>query len=186
MRDRQLDAAGAITAESGWGTVTMTKIADRVGVSRQTVYNELGSKAHIAEELVLRELERFLEVVGERLLAHTEVVAGVRAAAEAALELAGHNPLLRAALTSAHVGGNDLLPLLTTNSERLIDRAGAVVLAIIDETYGDLGVTGAQLATMVDSIVRLVLSHILQPRKSSEQSADDIAWIAARVLAPPR
>ncbi|MEJ7756587.1 MAG: respiratory nitrate reductase subunit gamma [Nocardioidaceae bacterium] len=27
---------------------------------------------------------------------------------------------------------------------------------------------------------------ILQPRKSSEQSADDIAWIAARVLAPPR
>ena len=185
MRDRQLDAAGAITAESGWGTVTMTKIADRVGVSRQTVYNEL-AKAHIAEELVLRELERFLEVVGERLLAHTEVVAGVRAAAEAALELAGHNPLLRAALTSAHVGGNDPLPLLTTNSERLIDRAGAVVLAIIDETYGDLGVTGAQLATMVDSIVRLVLSHILQPRKSSEQSADDIAWIAARVLAPPR
>ena len=61
-----------------------------------------------------------------------------------------------------------------------------MVLAIIDETYGDLGVTGAQLATMVDSIVRLVLSHILQPRKSSEQSADDIAWIAARVLAPPR
>ena len=38
-RDRLLVAAARFTAEHGWGALTMGKLADLVGVSRQTVYN---------------------------------------------------------------------------------------------------------------------------------------------------
>ena len=54
--ERIVAAAAQLTTESGWAAITMTKLADRVGVSRQTVYNEIGSKPQLAEEMVLREL----------------------------------------------------------------------------------------------------------------------------------
>jgi AcrR family transcriptional regulator len=37
-------AAAELTTRSGWASVTMGRLADEVGVSRQTVYNEMGSK----------------------------------------------------------------------------------------------------------------------------------------------
>ena len=49
-------AAARFTAEHGWGALTMGKLADLVGVSRQTVYNELGGKPQLAEAMVMREL----------------------------------------------------------------------------------------------------------------------------------
>ena len=62
-RERIVAAAAQLTGESGWAAITMTKLADRVGVSRQTVYNEIGGKPQLAEAMVLRELEMFLDVV---------------------------------------------------------------------------------------------------------------------------
>ena len=63
-RDRLLAAAAArFTAEHGWGALTMGKLADLVGVSRQTVYNEIGGKPQLAEAMVMRELELFLDLV---------------------------------------------------------------------------------------------------------------------------
>ena len=62
-RDRLVTAAARFTAEHGWAELTMAKLADLVGVSRQTVYNEIGGKPQLAEAMVLRELELFLQVV---------------------------------------------------------------------------------------------------------------------------
>ncbi|HEX7739112.1 MAG TPA: TetR/AcrR family transcriptional regulator, partial [Marmoricola sp.] len=39
LRDRLVIAAIEFTTTKGWAALTMTKLADRVGVSRQTVYN---------------------------------------------------------------------------------------------------------------------------------------------------
>src|SRR5512145_677214 len=108
LRDRLLDAAASITAAEGWGAVTMAKLAEEVGVSRQTVYNELGSKPRIAEELVMRELDRFLDIVRGRMSGETEIVVALQSACEGALEAAATNPLLKAILESAHTGGSDL------------------------------------------------------------------------------
>jgi hypothetical protein len=33
-------------------------------------------------------------------------------------------------------------------------------------------------------VVRVVLSHVMQPSALPDQTADDIAWIAQRVLSP--
>jgi AcrR family transcriptional regulator len=182
LRDRLLDAAASITAAEGWGTVTMAKLADEVGVSRQTVYNELGSKPRLAEALVMRELDRFLEIVRSRMAAETELVDALRSACEGALEAAAANPLLKAILESAHTGGSDLLPLLTTQSQGLIEGARAVVLESLEEQGFETGLDGAELSTAVDAIIRLVLSHVMQPAKAPAEAASDIAWVASHVI----
>lgn len=182
LRDRLLDAAARITAAEGWSGVTMARLADEVGVSRQTVYNELGSKPRIAEELVMRELGRFLEVVRSRMTAETDLVAALRSACEGALETAAANPLLKSILESAQTGGSDLLPLLTTQSQGLIENATAVVLSVLDEEGFATPLHGAHLRVAVDAVIRLVLSHVMQPVKSPSEAADDIAWVAAAVL----
>lgn len=182
MRDRLLDAAAAITAGDGWGAVTMAKLADEVGVSRQTVYNELGSKPRIAEELVMRELDRFLDVVRARMAAETELVEALRSACEGTLEAAAGNPLLKAILESAHTGGSDLLPLLTTQSQGLIEGASAVVMESLAEQGFETGLSEPELQTAVDSIIRLVLSHVMQPAKPPAEAAADIAWFVGHAL----
>lgn len=181
-RDRLLEAAWQITCDAGWSDLTMSKLAARVGVSRQTVYNELGSKPALGQALVLRELERFLAVVAAELDRHDDVVEAIRSAAEQILLMARDNPLLHAVLSSAHGGTNDLLPLLTTHSEPLIAAATAVIADRIPGRYPDLGLSDAELATALDTIVRLMLSHVMQPGSTPEETADAIAWISARVL----
>ena len=182
LRDRLIEAASQITCDTGWSDVTMAKLAERVGVSRQTVYNELGSKPALGQALVLRELDRFLAVVAAELDRYDDVVDAIRSAAEQVMVMAGDNPLLHAVLSSAHGGTNALLPLLTTESEPLIAAATAVIAERIPTRYPDLGLTDDELATALDSIVRLVLSHVMQPDKSPDRTADSIAWISARVL----
>lgn len=182
LRERLLDAAARITAAEGWGAVTMAKLAEEVGVSRQTVYNELGSKPAIAEELVMRELARFLDVVRSRMSEQDDVVPALRAAAEGVLEEAARNRLLRSVLESAHTGGSDLLPLLTTEAQGLIEMARVMVVQTVAELDLHTGLEPAELDVAVDAVIRLVLSHVMQPAKSPSEAADDIAWIAGHVL----
>lgn len=184
LRDRLLDAASSVIAAEGWGAVTMAKLADEVGVSRQTVYNELGSKPRIAEALVMRELDRFLEIVRTRMSRETEVVAAVRAGCEGALETAAANPLLKTILESAHTGDSDLLPLLTTQAQGLIDGATAFVIATLAELGLVTGLDAVHEHAAIDAVIRLVLSHVMRPGKPPVEAAADIAWIANAVLTP--
>ena len=182
IRDRLVDAAFEVTCDSGWSDVTMAGLGAMVGVSRQTVYNELGSKPALGQALVLRELDRFLAVVATELDRHDDVVSAIRSAAEQILLMAWDNPLLHAVLSSAHGGTNDLLPLLTTQSEPLIEAATAVISERVPARYPDLGLAGRELEVALDTIVRLVLSHVMQPSGAPAEVAGDIAWISARVL----
>ncbi len=182
LRDRLLDAAARITAGDGWGAVTMAKVADEVGVSRQTVYNELGSKPRIAEELVMRELGRFLDIVRTRMAAEDDLVDALRSACEGTLEAAAANPLMKAILESAHTGGNDLLPLLTTEAQGLIGTATDVVLDTLAEQGFTIGLSGPEQRAAVDAVIRLVLSHVMQPAEPPAAAAADIAWFAGHVL----
>jgi AcrR family transcriptional regulator len=182
LHERLLDAARAMTVASSWSDVTMARIAEIAGVSRQTVYNEFGSKPELAAELVMRELGRFLDVVRSRLREEDEVVDGIRVACEGALTMAESNPLLRAVLSSIHQRDNDLIPLLTTESQEVIDAARSTVVSVIRERHPAHAQTDTELDVAADAVVRQVLSHIMRPSVSSAEAADQIAWIAAKVL----
>ncbi|WP_232677263.1 TetR/AcrR family transcriptional regulator [Nocardioides sp. R-C-SC26] len=181
-RERMVDAAVRLTVDRGWSYVTMAKLADEVGVSRQTVHNEMGTKAGLAEAMILRELDRFMGVVSLAFDAHpTDLVAAIASAAEAVLEHAQDNPLLHAVVSAPHGADTELLPLLTAHSASLL----TVAKAVIGDRVGPYGIAIAQpeLDAAIDMVVRLVLSHIMQPSGTPAETAADIAWIARRVLA---
>jgi AcrR family transcriptional regulator len=181
MRERVIDAAVVLTSDVGWSAVTMGRLADEVGVSRQTVYNEIGSKPRLAEAMILRELDRFLGVVTVAFDEHpTDLVAAIGAASERVLVNAQDNRLLHAVVSATHGADTELLPLLTTHAESLLAAAKTVVAARV-APY-DVALSEARLDAAIDMVVRVVLSHVMQPSDSPQATAADIAWIAERVL----
>ena len=183
LRDRLVAAAVVLTTERGWANVTMARLADAVGVSRQTVYNEIGTKPRLAEAMILGELDRFLAVVTVAFDAHpNDLVAAIEAATRSVLEASHDNPLLHAVVSATHGADTELLPLLTTHAESLLATAKAVVVDRV-APYG-IELEADRLEAAIDMVVRVVLSHVMQPSASPEDTAADLAWIASRVLRP--
>jgi AcrR family transcriptional regulator len=183
MRERVIDAAITLTTEDGWAQVTMARLAEAVGVSRQTVYNEIGSKPRLAEAMILHELERFLGLVTVAFDAHpADLVAAIRDASRSVLEASQDNPLLHAIVSATHGADTELLPLLTTHAGALLSTSKAVLVDRV-APY-DVALSPAELDAAIDAVVRVVLSHVMQPSDAPARTADDVAWIAARVLRP--
>ena len=180
-RERLVSQAAELTRSGGWQAITMAKLADRVGVSRQTVYNEIGSKRQLAEAMIMHELEVFLQAVDAAFEENPDDLGGaIREASARVLEMAASNPLLHAVLSASHGAESDLLPLLTTQVEPLIEAAHGLVRRHLD-TY-DHGLEEHRIDPLVDMVIRLVLSHVTAPSTSPQETADNIAWIAERVL----
>lgn len=159
----------------------MAGLAAAVGVSRQTVYNEVGSKPELARAMVLAELVRFLDVVERAFDAHPEdPVAGVRLAARGVLGLARGNDLLRAVVSASQGADTELLPLLTTPAGSLLTVSREVMARRL--TAYSAPVTAAEFDIAIDAIVRVVLSHVMQPSGTPAAAAADIAWTAGRLL----
>lgn len=180
-RERVVEAAVRLTSDLGWAQVTMAKLADEVGVSRQTVYNEIGTKPGLAEAMILRELDRFLAVVTAAFDRHPDdIVAAIRGASVGVLEHAQDNRLLHAVVSATHGADTELLPLLTTHAESLLRVAKGVIADRI-EPY-DVDLDRSHLEVAIDMVVRLFLSHVMQPSGPPRETGEDIAWIVARVL----
>ncbi|HET7067050.1 MAG TPA: TetR family transcriptional regulator [Nocardioides sp.] len=183
MRERVVAAASALTLEAGWAGLTMGKLADRVGVSRQTVYNEVGSKPQLAEEMVLAELAKFLAVVDAAFDERPDdLVEAIRLASYGVLELARGNALLQAVVSASYGAETELLPLLTTRNDALVRTATIAVRRRVTAYPVDLD--ERHLDAAIDMVVRLVLSHVVHPVGDAADTADDIAWISGRTLRP--
>lgn len=180
-RDRVIDAAVELTMREGWAGVTMSKLASQAEVSRQTVYNEVGTKAELAEAMILREVERFLQCVTRAFEAHPDdLLRAIREASYAVLERAQGNRLFHAIVGATYGADNELLPLLTSRSHGLLGVACGLVRENV-ETF-DHGFTEDELDIAIDAVVRLVLSQVMQPSRDPSENADAIAWIAGRLL----
>lgn len=184
-RDRIVAAAVELTTSSGWAAVTMARLADAAGVSRQTVYNEVGSKPALAEAMILDELARFLRVVEEAFDAEPgDLTRGIERAVTDVLTYARNNDLLHAVVSATHGADTELLPLLTTNAAGLLGVAKQVISARV-APY-EPGIDAGHLEPAIDMVVRVVLSHVMQPSGTPEQTGADIAWLAGQVLGSAR
>lgn len=181
LRRRIIEVAASLTTEDGWSSVTMSLLADRVGVSRQTVYNEIGSKPALAEAMVLEELAGFLTAVEVAFDEYPDDAAkAVRAAVRGVLERAESNPLLRAIVSASQGADTELLPLLSTHSDALRGTAHGLLARRL--APHSAGLTRRQRAAVIDMIVRVVLSHVMQPSGTPRATSDDLAWTVARLL----
>ena len=170
LRDEVLDEAYAVTVEDGWEHVRMTTLATRVGVSRQTLYKEFGSKDEVGEALVVREAERFHAGVIEHADEHEDIADSVRAAITFTLRHGAANPLLRTVLAGSQSGEQSLLPYITTGSGPRLDATIARVREHLRTRDPELA--PEHLDTLADTIVRLSVSHLLRPSAPGETTAD--------------
>jgi AcrR family transcriptional regulator len=180
LRQSLILAARDLTVDRGWDGVRMIDVATAVGVSRQTVYNEFDSKVGLAEAVAAAEIERFVITVRKTLFDHG---ADIRAAATATIHAvvveAAANPLVRAILTSAHDGGG-FVPYLTTDAGLVLGAAGSVVREWAQTYLPDTDEHVVDVAA--DAIVRLTISHLMQPAGSPEDTAATLGEVFVRLM----
>ena len=186
LRELALDAARDVVLTRGWAAVRMGAIATAIGLSRQSLHAEFGTKDDLGNALIMRETAEFFEGMQALLAEHPgDLAGGVAAAAQYMVSIARGNPLLETILTRTPGNGGDmsLLSLLTVRGEPLIENA--------IESFG-VWVAGqwpsadpGDVRVMVESVVRLCLSHILTPTKSALDVAADLAVVACRCLGLP-
>lgn len=183
-RDALLDAAYDAATSGDWARTRMADVARSAGVSRQTLYNEFGTKDALAQALALREVERFLDGT-QRILdeAHPDdPISAVAAAALSTLQRAADNPLLKAALVDDTSG---LLAFLTTRGDPVIAAARASFETYYAEHWPDLPRDAIRLAA--ETLTRLTLSYLVLPADvPAEVVAEQFAALARKLLGEDR
>ncbi|XVQ15239.1 TetR family transcriptional regulator [Spirillospora sp. CA-255316] len=177
-RDALLDAAAEQLVQRGYRGVRMQDVAAAVGVSRQTVYNEFGDKWGLAQAVVVRDNERYLEGINRLLSEHDDLYSAVEAAVLFTLETSADDPIKKAVLTGA--GGDELLPLLTTRAEPVLFTASARIIDHALEQWPEM--RREELAEIADAAVRLTMSHLVLPSEPPERVAQFIARMVTRYL----
>jgi AcrR family transcriptional regulator len=176
LRDELLAAAADLLVAHGFRGLRMADVAARVGVSRQTVYNEFGDKNGLAQALVLHETNRLLTGIDAALEAHGEPLPAVTAAVAYVLS-EGANPLVKAALTGD--GAEQMLPLLTTRGDAVLVVARD---RVADHLFGR-GWATDQADLAAETAVRLCLSHLMLPLDPVDSAAAKVATAVVALLA---
>ncbi len=172
LRDSLLDAAVDLLEDRTWSQVTMAGVAKGAGVSRQTLYNEFGSRQDFAQAFVLREVDRFLSAVEDAVEANLDdPMRAVSTAFGVFLLAAASNPLVRSIL--ADDGTDDLLPLVTTHGGPVIDRATQRLAGVFSRGWP--GVEERKALLLAESVVRLAISFAALPQGPSGMSPDAVA-----------
>ncbi|NUO42328.1 MAG: TetR/AcrR family transcriptional regulator [Streptomyces sp.] len=178
-RESLLDAAYTALARRPWSAVRMVDVAAAAGVSRQTLYNEFGSKEGLARALVRREADGYLAGVERALATHADARDRLTATAEWTAGTARENALVRAMLTGCW---SERLPAPTLSAvpsssavpaQRRADgplpSPGDFVALVRDRAVAALGGPGAakqdtaELARSCELVVRLALSCVSAP-----------------------
>ncbi|MEV8613566.1 TetR/AcrR family transcriptional regulator [Amycolatopsis sp. NPDC051373] len=179
-RERLLAAAAELTSVGGWANPTMGRLAADLGVSRQTVYNEVGAKAGPVEALVLRETDKLAGAVGQIVARQGDAAEGVIAAFCHIVAAARVNPLLKAVLGGQD--GDELPSLITTRSQAVLERAVTAVTPVLRAQYPERGWSEEEWSVFAETFVRLLLSHVVQPGGPPERTATSVRRVLGRML----
>ncbi|GGZ75662.1 TetR/AcrR family transcriptional regulator [Streptomyces echinoruber] len=178
-RESLLEAACAALARRPWPAVRMVDVAATAGVSRQTLYNEFGSKDGLARALVRREADGFLAGVDRALAGHGDARERLVAVAEWTVSAARDSALVRALLTgcwSERLPAPALTAVPSSSPVPAQRRAdgplpspGDLVAAVRDRSAAALSGPGAgaaetgEAARSCELVVRLALSCVAAP-----------------------
>ncbi len=180
LRLTVLEAANRLAADRPWSAVTMAQIAKEAGVSRQTLYNEFGTRDELAAAYVLWASEQFLDEVDREVAAHEGDLRGALAAAfQLFLELAVEHPLVRA--LGATTGAEGLHALVATS-------AGAPVVLAATERLVAITASAFPYVEPVESwracevIVRLAISYLTVPTAGAVDAASTVDQVVGPFL----
>ncbi len=193
LRDSVLDAMRDLLLTRDWSAITLSDVARAAGVSRQTIYNEFGSRQGLAQGYALRLADRLVDTV------HAAVDANVGDIYGAFLEgfrsffaESAADPLVISLLTG--VAKPDLLQLITTDSGPILTRASTRLAATFTQTW--VATSDDDAGVLARAIVRLCLSYVSMPPEADlgalpsdagtppALGGRDVAADLARLMAP--
>jgi AcrR family transcriptional regulator len=181
LRDSVLDAMRDLLLTRDWSAITLSNVASAAGISRQTIYNEFGSRQGLAQGYALRLADRLVDTV------HAALDANVGDIYEALLQgfrrffaESAADPLVISLLTGA--AKPDLLQLITTDSAPIITRASQRLVSAFNQTW--VVISDEDAGVISRAIVRLCLSYVSMPPESDLVADGDVAADLARLMAP--
>ncbi len=171
LRDTLFGAARDALQGRAWSEITMSDVAGAAGVSRQTLYKELGTRDEFAQAFVIHEGERFLDAVEAAVREHLDDPrAAVGAALEVFLRSAGEDPMIKVLLSDDGTGG--MLPFVTTQGMPVVAWATTRLTGAIREGWP--GAPEASARLLAESLVRLAISYVTAPAGSPETTAASV------------
>ena len=174
LRDTVIGAVDDLVRSRGWSATTMADVAAAAGVSRQTLYNEFGSRSALVEAYIAREIDVLIQRTTEVVRANADDAhRALRSAFTLFLKFASDEPVVR--IIVQHAEGGELHQLLTGLGQSL---ASDRIAALIPEVWPQVSEPDARL--LADTLVRLAISHALLPTRDPAEVARGVG----RLLAP--
>lgn len=155
-----------------WSAITLTDVARTAGVSRQTIYNEFGSRQGLAQSYALRLADRLVDEIDVSITANVGDVHGAFLSGFRNFFIASAaDPLVISLLTG--IAKPDLLQIITTDSAPIITHCSqrlteAFMSSWVHAPAEDAGV-------LARAIVRLAMSYVSMPPEADHDVAADLA-----------
>lgn len=177
LRDSILDGMRELLLVRDWSSITLTDVARAAGISRQTIYNEFGSRQGLAEGYALRLADRLVDAVAHAINHNVgQVYEAFLEGFRAFFADSASDPLVISLLTGA--AKPDLLQIITIGSGPIITRCSTR----LQETFQTSWIRSSDedAGVLARAIVRLAMSYVSMPPEADHDVARDLA----RLMSP--
>jgi AcrR family transcriptional regulator len=172
LRDSILDGMREMLLRRDWSSITLSDVAKAAGISRQTIYNEFGSRQGLAQGYALRLADRLVDQIEDAIVGNIgDVYAAFLQGFRDFFAESAADPLVISLLTGTTKP--DLLQLITTDSAPIITRASQR----LTETFMHSWVRASEedAGVLARAIVRLAMSYVSMPPEANHDVARDLA-----------
>ena len=172
LRDGVLDAMREELMTKDWSAITLADVARTAGVSRQSIYNEFGSRQGLAQGYALRLADRLVDAVGGAIEGNIgDVHAAFLSGFRAFFADSASDPLVISLLSGA--AKPDLLQIITIDSGPIITHCSRrLAEAFLDSWVNS---DAADAGVLARAIVRLAISYVSMPPEADHDVAADLA-----------
>jgi AcrR family transcriptional regulator len=172
LRTSILDGMRDMLTTRDWSSITLSDVAKAAGISRQTIYNEFGSRQGLAEGYALRLADRLVDAVGDAIVGNVgDIYAAFLEGFQTFFVESASDPLVISLLTGA--AKPDLLQIITTDSAPIISRCSQRLTSTLMDSWVQASEEDA--GVLARAIVRLAMSYVSMPPEADHDVARDLA-----------
>jgi AcrR family transcriptional regulator len=172
LRDSILDGMRELLLTRDWSSITLSNVAQAAGISRQTIYNEFGSRQGLAQAYALRLADRLVDQIDDAIGGN---VGNLYAAFEQGFRdfftESAADPLVISLLSGETKP--DLLQLITTDSGPIITHCSGRLTSTFMHSWVKCSDDDAGI--LARAIVRLAMSYVSMPPEADHDVAADLA-----------
>ncbi len=172
LRDSILDGMRDLLLARDWSSITLSDVARAAGISRQTIYNEFGSRQGLAQGYAMRLADRLVDAVDKAINGNVgDIYAAFLEGFRDFFTESAADPLVISLLT----GGTkpDLLQLITTDSGPIISHCSSRLTTTFTQTW--VRASEEDAGVLARAIVRLCMSYVSMPPEADHDVARDLA-----------